>query len=287
MGQAETGTSDEPAPRLTIGQRILTSLPNLDRKKSRSIEGGSGNAIQPDEVISPGGDGKGPAQRPSRSRDAFVKAPQTGKNAPKADPTANMSNDELINMVKRVDDRERFYALFAGPLGAAIAIILTVKNYHLNPAVGHKGHVNPDYILLEGFVSVVLGGIVVLAALWRRRSFVGYTLFFFGVTVLPYGILFCGLGGWMIWRTLRYQKALTARGVTPRGGGTRASRPSTQSPRAAARAGSTDARERTRMRRAEAHERRRTKKSPEPTGPPPSKRYTPPKPTRPRPSAPA
>ncbi len=270
-----------------MGQRILTSLPNLDRKRAPSTEEGSGEAIQPDEVIFPGDDGKESAQRPNRLRDSSVKPARTGKGASRADPTKDMTNDELIHAIKRIDDRERLYALFAGPLGMVIAVMVTVTNYDRNPAVGHKGHVDPKYIVLEGLVGVVLGGIVVLAALWRRRSFVGYTLFFLGVPLLPYGIVFCGLGGWMIWRTMRFQKALTARGVTVRGGRTRDTRQTTKSPRAATRAGNLDARERTRMPKKELRERRRTGKSPEPTGPPASKRYTPPKPTRPRPSAPA
>jgi hypothetical protein len=285
MARAGTGTTDEPAPKLTMGQRFLTSLPNLDRKRARSTEARSGQAIQPDEVTSPGGD-KESAQRPNRLRDAFVKPPQTAKATSKADPTKDMSNDELINAIKRIDDREHRYALFAGPLGAALAIWITFVNYDHNPATGKK-HVDPKYILLEGLVGIVLAGVVVLAAHWRRRSFVGYTLFFLGVPLLPYGILFCGLGGWMIWRTLRFQKALTARGVTARGGGARGTRDATKSPRAAARAGNLDARERARMRKKELRERRRTGKGPEPAGPPASKRYTPPKPTRPRPSAPA
>ncbi len=213
-----------------MGQRILTSLPNLDRKRAPSTEEGSGEAIQPDEVIFPGDDGKESAQRPNRLRDSSVKPARTGKGASRADPTKDMTNDELIHAIKRIDDRERLYALFAGPLGMVIAVMVTVTNYDRNPAVGHKGHVDPKYIVLEGLVGVVLGGIVVLAALWRRRSFVGYTLFFLGVPLLPYGIVFCGLGGWMIWRTMRFQKALTARGVTVRGGRTRDTRQTTKSP---------------------------------------------------------
>lgn len=310
MGEEETGTTDEPVPKLSIGQRILASLPNLEHQKrgvlGRSASGGDttdtrvpsadeaedrstvvGEAIEPDDVISPADDARpGSGGPPSRLRDMFLKPPPPGQRARKTDPTSKMSNEEITHTIKRLDDRERFYALFAGPLGAAIGIVLTVGAIHLNPAVGHKGHVAENLIVFEGVTRVVLGGVVVLAALSRRRSLVGFTLLFFGTTVLPYGILFWGLGGWLIWRVYRYQKVLTARGVRPQRGGTRGGGRSTQSPRAAACAGATDARGRVNERRATGRERGRGRKKPEPVGPPPSKRYTPPKPTRPRPSAP-
>jgi hypothetical protein len=311
VSEEEPGTTNESVPKLTVGQRILAALPNLERRKpgvrgrapssagttdadltpagkERDLSTAFEKAIDPDEVISPGDDTRtSPGTRPSRLRDAFLKPPPAGQGARKTDPTSTMTNEELTDAIKRLDDRERFYALFAGPLGAAIGLVLTIGAIHFNPAVGHKNHVSENLILFEGVTRVALGGFVVLTALSRRRSFVGFTLLFFGTTVLPYGILFWGLGGWMIWRTYHYQKVLTARGVGPARGGARGGRRSTQSPRAAARAGATDARDRTRERRASGGGRARGRKKPEPIGPPPSKRYTPPKPTRPRPSAPS
>jgi len=315
VSEEDPGTTNESVPRLTVGQRILAALPNLERRKpgvggraassadttgagltaadeGRDLSTGSEKAIDPDEVMSPGDDTRtGSGTRPSRLRDAFLKPPPAGQGARKTDPTSTMTNEQLTDAIKRLDDRERFYALFAGPLGAAIGLVLTIGAIHFNPAVGHKNHVSENLIVFEGVIRVAFGGFVVLAALTRRRSFVGFTLLFFGTTVLPYGILFWGLGGWMIWRTYHYQKVLTSRGVRPARGGARGDRRSAQGPRAAARAGATDARDRTRERRASgratASGRTRGRKKPEPIGPPPSKRYTPPKPTRPRPSAPS
>jgi hypothetical protein len=311
MSGEEPGTTDESVPKLTIGQRVLASLPNLERQRSgvkgRAASGADTRtsevtpidekrdrsaafekAIEPDEVISPGDDAQaGSGTHPGRLRDMFLKPSPAGQGARKKDPTSKMSNEELTHVIKRLDDRERFYALFAGPLGAAIGIVLTAGAIHYNPAVGHKGHTAENLILFEGVTRVVLGGVVVLTALTRRRSLVGFTLLFFGTTVLPYGVLFWGLGGWMVWRVFRYQKVLTARGVGPQRGGARGGRRSTQNPRGAARTGATDARDRARERRAAGRDRARGRKKPEPIGPPPSKRYTPPKPTRPRPSAPS
>jgi len=194
-----------------------------------------------------------------------------------------MTNDELTHAIKRIDDRERRYALMAGPLGAAVGIALTIAAIHVDPAVGHKGHESTGILVAYGAARVVLGALVVLAAMTRRRSLVAFALLFLGTAdSFPFALIFWALGGWMIWRVFRYQKALTARGAGPqRARATRGAR-APQSPGAAARAGSTDARQRVAARKAAVRERRAGRKQPAPTGPPPSKRYTPPKPTRPR-----
>jgi hypothetical protein len=236
--------------------------------------------IKPDEVISPGGARAGSDAPPSRLRDAFFKPPPADHAARKTDPTKNMSNEELAHAIKRIDDRERSYALFAGPLGAAAGIVLTVAAIHYNPPLHHKGHVANSITELYGVARVVLSGVVMLTALSRRRSLVAFALLLLGTAEgFPFALLFWGLGGWMIWRVFRYQKVLTARG------GTRG-RPA-DGPRAAGRAGASDARQRASARKAAPRDRGRGRKKPEPTGPPPSKRYTPPKPTRPRPTAPS
>ena len=298
-----TGTTNGSVQKLTIGQRILASLPNLERQKtarSRAVESSKGPAeaenssskrassgntdevIEAEEVTSPSPTRASAYARPNRLRDAFLKPPASGQAARRADPTAEMSNEEIANAIKRIDDRERLYALWAGPVGAVIGVLLTIAAIHYNPPLHHRGHVANSLTELYGVARVVLGGLVVLTALSRRRSLVAFSLLFLGTAVgFPLALVFWGLGGWMIWRVFRFQKALTARGVGPQRG--RAS----AGPRPAARAGASDARERAIARRAAARERRQRgrRKQPEPTGPPPSKRYTPPKPTRPRPPA--
>ena len=154
--------------------------------------------------------------------------------------------------------------------------------------------------LLEGGARLLLAGIVVAAALSRRRSFVGFALLFLGTAMGSplFALPFWVLGGYLIWRVFKYQRVLTAKGGGARGSGARGSgargagaRGTTSgrtagsgrvpaSPGAAGRAGATAARERVQA------SRRRGRKEPAPTGPTPSKRYTPPRPTRPRPPAP-
>jgi hypothetical protein len=272
--------------RLTIGQRILTAMPNLERKKPDPPL--PDEVVEQDDVDSSSSTSSSGASSSStsssttaaRSRGEVSRKPSpAARGSKKPDPTADMSNEELTHAIKYLDDRERRYALYAGPLGAAIGIALTIAAIHLNPPLHHKNHVAESTIIIEGFVRPVLGALVVVAALTRRRSFVGFALLFLGTAdSFPYALLFWALGGWMIWRVFRYQRVLTSRGAGPQRGRT------TQGPRAAARTGTTDARERAQGRR-EARERKRGKQ-PAITGPPPSKRYTPPKPTRPKPPAP-
>jgi hypothetical protein len=288
----QTRPENEEVPKLTIGQRILTALPNLDRKSNGTR--GSANAVRPAEVISPERPGPdeqetedpgGPQERPARQSSSSARS-QAARTSGKADPTANMSNEELQYAIKRIDDREQKYAMFAGPLGAAIGIALTAIAIHTNPAVGHKDHVSEGLILLEGAARIVLGALVVVAAKTRRRSFVAFALLFLGTAdSFPFALLFWGLGGWMIWRVFRYQKALTARGAGPQRSRAAAGSRTAGGPRTSARAGATDAR--TRMQERKGARDRRRGKLPAATGPAASKRYTPRKPTRPRPPAPS
>jgi hypothetical protein len=282
---------EEGVPKLTIGQRILTALPNLDRKSNGAH--GSASTVRPAEVISPeraGSDEEEPEEpqgrqaRPARQSGSTARSQARASGKP--DPTANMSNEELQYAIKRIDDREQKYAFFAGPLGAAIGIALTAIAIHTNPPVGHKDHVSESLILLEGAARIVLGALVVLAAKTRRRSFVAFALLFLGTAdSFPFALLFWGLGGWMIWRVFRYQKALTARGAGPRSRAAAAGSRTAGGPKTSARAGATDARAKMQARK-DARDRRRGK-LPAVTGPAPSKRYTPRKPTRPRPPPPS
>jgi len=343
VGDDENGKARGAAPKLTLGQRILTALPNLDRQRqspagtrrppaarrptedtpagdeaasapasagSRTARGAKAGArtgikpwgqagteteernaagtseaddhevIEPDEVVSSEGARAGSGTRPARPREPARRATGAGQQGRRPDPIADMSNEELTYSIKRIDDRERTYAMFAGPLGAAIGIVLTIAAIHYNPPLHHKGHVANSVTELYGVARVVLGAVVLLTAITRRRSLVAFALLFLGTAEgFPFALLFWGLGGWMIWRVFRYQKALTARGVAPQRG--RAS----QGPRVAARTGASDARQRVQSRQAARSSRR--KRQPEPAGPPASKRYTPPKPPRPRPPAPS
>jgi hypothetical protein len=290
--------SDGGVPRLSIGQRVLASLPNLQRppkappasSPGRTAPAKSGAAgdgpdvVTPDAVVGPDG---ATATSGGRFRDSFMKppAPRRQRGAP-----SGMSKEELAHVIKRLDDREQVMAYFSAPLGAVVGILLTVIALHQNPALHVKNHVAPSTIVFEGGARVVLAAIVAVAAWTRRRSFVAFALLFLGTSMaggLLFALPFWALGVWLIFRVFRWQKELAA--LT---GSQARSRPATTartpSDPAARRRQAVEERRRARAERLNARSAgvRRGKKKPEPTGPPPSKRYTPPKPGRPKPTVP-
>jgi hypothetical protein len=319
MTDDTSDTPGDPQPKLTIGQRILTALPNLQRESPAPAA-----PARPTPKASSGpASGKSPARTTGGSRDRVDDADALATDDRDSDAGADtdddpddeaprqpsptrsrarpgedldtMTREEITHRIKRLDDRERFLALSSAPLGAAVGVLLTILAIHLNPPLLLHGKLNAKHestslILLEGGARILLSGIVVAAALSRRRSLVGFSLLFLGTAMGSplFALPFWVLGGYLIWRVFKYQRVLTARGGT-QSRQSRQSRPSPQArapggkrvpanPGDARRAGVSAARERAQS--------RRTKKQPAPTGPPPSKRYTPPRPVRPRPPAP-
>jgi len=264
-----------PPPKLTLGQRLLAALPDLQRAAPRPSSGPSSasapaggaagasaddDVIQPDAVISAGGRTVGSSRRSS---------PAARAAGPRVDPYAAMSVAELRLAMKGLDPTERRYPLAVGPLIAVLDLVLTVVALHTNPALHHKGHTNPTDIVALGIGSAVIAGLVVVAAMFRRRSLTIFALLFSGygggvVTLIPAWVL----AGFLFIRFNRMQKSLTAKTGGP----------------AAARA---DAAERRAARLEQRRQGGRRAKAPAaPAGPPPNKRYTPPKPVRPKPPAP-
>jgi hypothetical protein len=164
-------------------------------------------------------------------------------------------------------------------LGVVVGVVLTIALVHLNPALHKKNHQNPGVLELYGVVRVALAVVVGLAAWKRRRSFVAFALLLLGTSMTPgalFALPFWALGIWMIFRVLKWQKELAALSGAPAG----RARPA---PAARGR-DAAEARRRAREERLQARRAggRRGKKQPEPAGPPPNKRYTPPKPPRQR-----
>jgi len=327
----EADAPDGAAARLTIGQRLLTALPNLQRAPAppapdrsapgrstpgrstpgrstgRGRSGERGHDLDAtdageDEVLASDADADDGDEHTAataagaRGRRSAGNAPTGGRKRP-VDIADSLSREEIVHMIKKVDDRERFMALFAAPLGVVVGVALTAIAIHVNPAVRVHGKLNPKHvaesvILIEGGARILLSGIVVAAAMSRRRSLIGFALLFLGTSMGSplFALPFWALGGYLIWRVFKYQRALNARGgatgrgatPAPRSGTTGTARGgrATGGPRTAARAGAAKARDRTAARQ-------RGRKQPEPAGPARNKRYTPPKPTRPRPPAPS
>jgi len=325
-----SGARDGAPPRLTIGQRILAALPNLQREPAPVTPARSSTATRATRTARPDADVESdtadddtdagaefadtgtdtsdddigsPNDRPRpvptgfSGRISTLLNPAPGGARPRpVDQLDTMTREEIAHRIKRLDDRERFLALTAAPIGIAVGILLTAFAIHLNPAARVHGKLNPKHvsdslILLEGGVRIVLSGVVVACAFTRRRSLVGFSLLFLGTAMGSplFALPFWVLGGYLIWRVFKYQRVLTARtaaargttkGATDRGATRRSGGRVPANPRAAGRAGAAAARDRAQSRS------RRGRKEPAPTGPTPSKRYTPPRPTRPRPPAP-
>ena len=202
----------------------------------------------------------------------------------KPNPYADWSAEQLQRGMKYLDDNERRLAFLVGPLVGILDIVLTVIALHSHqPHFIHgkvnKLWVNPTETATLGIASAVIACLVVVCAWFRRRSLTLFALLFSGyggglLTMLPAWVL----AGWLFVHFNRMQKTL--RQLTgPRPSGRASTRPT--NPRAAARAGAATARARSEARR------QRGGKQPVPAGPGVSKRYTPPKPTRPRPPAPS
>lgn len=219
-----------------------------------------------------------PASFGTRLRDSLLKpkpAPKRGANGKvptKQDPFPDKTSAELKRWLKHLDDQERMLTLVAAPLAAVISVAGIFYRLGSNPAAGKTGYIAPSTIMTLGGVGVALAIAVLAGGLTRRRSFAVFALFFAGFpisfTLGIFGVLpFWGLGFWLFQRSSKMQRSLTHRGDHPRqqrgrGGGTgRASGGRTSAGRAGATSG-----------------RSRGKKAPEPAGPTPNKRYTPPKP---------
>jgi hypothetical protein len=317
----DSGALGGAPPRLTIAQRLLAALPNLQRQPTtppaaaktttaragRATGTGAKAEVDTDvdvEDLHDSGDGDGASVAPTsdsassglggRLRDSLLKPPSTTARPRPGDDLDSMTREEITHRIKKLDDRERFLALTSAPIGVVVGLLLTAFAIHLNPAARVHGKLNPKHvsdslILLEGGARVLLAGIVVAAALTRRRSFVGFALLFLGTAMGSplFALPFWVLGGYLIWRVFKYQRVLTARSGAARGSsrGTREARAPggrrvPADPRAAGRAGASAARQRVQSQR-------RGRKEPAPSGPTPSKRYTPPRPARPRPPAPS
>lgn len=249
------------APRLTIGQRVLAALPQIRRPAA-----GDDTAPAPDaggdEDTATGEDVEVPA--------VAARSNGTRRQAASADPKRpyrDVPSAELVHRIKYLDDRERRLAYLAAPVGVALVLAIMFSTLRSNPKVGAKNHADPTLIVMYGLFSVVMGIVVVVAARYRRRSFVTFALLFTGlggslITMVP----MWGVAGWYFVRSSRYQRELTARGENPRTQAANARRERSAEARAS-RPGRSG---------------RGARKAPAPVGPSANKRYTPPKPPRPK-----
>ena len=289
---------DPGIPDLTLGQKVLLRLPDLKRRPTglspKPAAKPRGSAAKTptrtvQEVDEPpesddheatevaGEETVGTAQKKTPAKTTKSASPAgrtaTGKQG-RPSPYDDMPTSELTQLMKRLDDRERLLTTIAAPLGVVLSLLETLLTLHNDPKSVHaKGYVDHTTLVVYGIVAVVLCGFVLVMARMRKRSLASFALMIIGLIIGPTGIglPFIVFGGYLIFKMLKVQKVLTARGVT---------RPtaSRRAPARGAKASSTSAKS-----SSSTSSRGESQSKGAPTQ---SKRYTPPRPPSKRPPIP-
>ena len=190
-----------------------------------------------------------------------------------AKPSLDRNGNPTKWTIDRLDSRERVYSYIAGIMAAFFAVLIySVEagnpNFHVK-----KGQFTPDTTLIVGLVC---GVALLLTTYLGRRALVGFVALFtflgFSSSNLVVGLPFLLLAAWLLYRSYKVQKEVTARIKSERASGATAAmaaRPSRAEAAAARRAGG-----------------RSSRKTKTPAGPEANKRYTPKKPVRPAPPPP-
>jgi hypothetical protein len=123
------------------------------------------------------------------------------------------SVDELQEIVRRADDKERAIGLVAAPVAAALAFLIVGTLVHDDPPTGARNHVDPSLYHSLEFVLLGLAVLALVCALWRKRLFLGIALAMYGLAVFNlhywgFGIPFLLAGAWYLVRAYRLQQEL-------------------------------------------------------------------------------
>jgi hypothetical protein len=119
------------------------------------------------------------------------------------------SAQEIEAAIKTADDKERAIGLIAAPLAAIIGIVISSAS--IDYAKAH----HQSLTVYDELTYVMLGLAVLMlaAAWWRKRLFLGITLALYGLAVFNlrywgFGIPFLLAGSWYLVRAYRLQQAL-------------------------------------------------------------------------------
>ncbi len=152
----------------------------------------------------------------TRLKNAFLKP--ADPDAPSETPEPK-TVEELEAVVKSADDKERLVGLLAAPLAAIIGILVISALIANDPsALLKNGQVNPKHVNPSTYrdLALVLVGMAVLmlAAAWfRKRLYLGVLLALYGLAVFNlhywgFGIPFLLAGSWLLVRAYRIQRDL-------------------------------------------------------------------------------
>ena len=212
------------------------------------------------------------AAAPTSRRRLMERLMDAAPTAP-AKPSLDRNGNPTKWTIDRLDARERVYSYLAGIMAAFFAILVYSvetgnQNFHVK-----KGQFTPETTLIVGLVCAAA---LLLTTYLGRRALVGFVALFtflgFSNSDFVVGLPFLLLAAWLLYRSYKVQKEVTARIKSERASGSPAAasaRPSRAEAAEARRAGGRSAR-----------------KSKTPAGPEANKRYTPKKPVRPPPPPP-
>jgi hypothetical protein len=141
-----------------------------------------------------------------RVKFALVRPPDDDAQETRPD---ERSPDELEATIKRADDKERAIGLIAAPLAAVIG--LAISSASIDYAKTH----HQSLMVYDELTYVILGLSVLMlaAAWWRKRLFLGIAMALYGLAVFNlhywgFGIPFLLAGSWYLVRAYRLQQAL-------------------------------------------------------------------------------
>jgi hypothetical protein len=191
----DDGALREAPESLNLRQRALVSLPRFKTSEEK-------NAREPIN---------------DWARRTFMKPedPAAAKTNNAAEP---QSVDELQDLVKRANDKERAIGLVAAPLGAAIGWMIIHALVFNDPQYLANRQLNPHYVnqSIYGELFLVLLGLSVLVlvmSLLRKRLYLGMALALYGLAVFNlhywgFGVPFVMAGAWYLVRAYRLNRDL-------------------------------------------------------------------------------
>ena len=177
MTDDDSGDLGGAPPKLTIGQRILTALPNLQRaararragadadvarRHAATADTGAATTGRPTPTsatttsTTPTTRRRGASDEPvarrcadggrrTAARSLLDRRPRARRGRP-VDDLDSMTREEITHRIKKLDDRERFLALTAAPFGVVVGVLLTAFTIHLNPPLTLHGKLNPKHV---------------------------------------------------------------------------------------------------------------------------------------------
>ena len=211
------------------------------------------------------------AGTPSSRRGLMDRLMDAAPSAP-ARPGLDRNGNPTKWSIDRLDSRERVYCYLASFMAALFAALIYFVESNNTHFLVKKGQFTPLTTLVVGLVSaVLLFGTTYLG----RRALVGFVALFtflgFSNSDFVVGLPFLLLAAWLLYRSFKVQKEITARIKADRASGAKAAAPSQSRADVVA------------ARRAEGRTSGRSKGPAAPQG---NKRYTPKAPTRPAPPPP-